>query len=163
MTMIEIKTPERTDARKKFLHCVFTTALEGGIGYWSVCDEYHWSKPGLINGGSGGDLVDDLDGFYATIESNDEDGWGITKKEPVTILGTTFDSWEYDNQLRIDIDVIERGSNMLVEKVLSGEFTNDYLLQFVQAWISDGDNGDYDCSGADLVVQLGLFGEVVYA
>ena len=21
---------------------IFTTALEGGIGYWAVCDEYKW-------------------------------------------------------------------------------------------------------------------------
>lgn len=152
---IEIKNPERTELRLEFLHGIFTTALEGGIGYWSVCDEYHWS-----NKADAGNRCFDLVDFYAIIESN-EDDWGVTEAyiseqgqfQPITETQT----------LRIDLDVIERGANMLVEKVLTGEFTNPYLLQFVVAWVTNGDQGDYDSCGADLAVQLGLFGEVVYA
>ena len=152
--MIEIKNPERTENRKQFQHNVFVTALEGGIGYWSACEEYHWGTDG------GAKVVDDLEGFYAIIVP-EEDDWGVEeayvaeegKVQPITET----------QSLRIDIDVIERGSNMLVEKVLSGEFTNLYLKQFVEAWLSDGESGDYDATGADLVVQLALFGEEVYA
>ena len=43
----------KTDLRKQFLFDVFVTALEGGIGYWSVAEEYHWKKDG-----------EDLDGFF---------------------------------------------------------------------------------------------------
>lgn len=152
---IEIKNPERTEERLEFLHGIFTTALEGGIGYWSVCDTYHWSQKTEI-----GYPASDLTGFYATLESN-EDDWGVTEAyiseqgqfQPITETQT----------LRVDLDVVERGANLLVEKVLSGEFTNTYLLQFVVAWITNGGSGDYDACGADLAVQLGLFGEVVYA
>ncbi len=56
------------EVNKAALHGLFTTALEGGIGYWSCATEYHWSLP---DGG------DDLDGFYATVEETEED-------EPVT-------------------------------------------------------------------------------
>ncbi|MDF3284998.1 hypothetical protein [Gordonia sp. N1V] len=33
----------RTDTRTEFLTNIFTTALEGGIGYWSQCSAYQWS------------------------------------------------------------------------------------------------------------------------
>ena len=48
---------------KQTLHDLFVTALEGGIGYWSVCTEYYWSLDG----------EDDLDGFYADIEETETD------------------------------------------------------------------------------------------
>ena len=47
---------------KQTLHGLFTTALEGGIGYWSVASAYHWRLP---NG------EDDLDGFYADVEETE--------------------------------------------------------------------------------------------
>lgn len=155
----KIKNPQRTEKRKQFLHNVFTTALEGGIGYWSACEEYHWHTDGITPVGVGLP-ADDLDGFYAII-CPEEGEWGLSeayvaeegKVQPIT-----------DTQsLRIDIDVIERGANMLVGKVLEGEFSNPYFKQFVEAWLSDGDNGDYDAHVADIVVQLGLFGDEVYA
>ncbi|MDE3022786.1 MAG: hypothetical protein KGI54_13170 [Pseudomonadota bacterium] len=44
---------------------LFTTALEGGIGYWSVCvSQYHWSNP---------DGTEDLTGFNVTVELTDEE------------------------------------------------------------------------------------------
>ena len=33
----------RSAARVEFLTDVYTTALEGGIGYWAECSEYQWS------------------------------------------------------------------------------------------------------------------------
>ena len=151
--MIEIQNPERTEARKQFLHNVFVTALEGGIGYWSAAEEYHWGTDG------GAKVVDDLDDFYSVIVSSEED-WGV-EEAYIAEEGKTQPITE-TQCLRVDINVIERGSNMLVEKVLSGEFKNERLMQFVVAWSTNGDDGDYDADGADLVVQLGLFGEVVY-
>jgi len=55
---IEIKNPERTEERLEFLHGIFTTALEGGIGYWSVCDAYHWGDKAAA-----GNMASDLTGF----------------------------------------------------------------------------------------------------
>ena len=52
------------DVSKDTLHGLFTTALEGGIGYWSVCTQYRWSLP---------DGEDDLDGFFATVEETETD------------------------------------------------------------------------------------------
>lgn len=156
----KLKNPQRTKDRKQFLHSVFVTAVEGGINYWSECEEYHWHLDGTAPVGINMP-ADDLDGFYAIISPPEAEGeWGVNE---------AFVSEEGKEQaitetqsLRIDINVIERGANMLVGKVLEGEF-NGYFKQFVEAWLSDGDNGDYDASVADIVVQLGLFGEEVYA
>lgn len=150
----KLKNPQRTVARKQFLHTVFTTALEGGIGYWSATEEYHWGTDG------GAKVVDDLDEFYAILVP-EEDEWGVGEAF-VAEEGKTQPITETQS-LRVDINVIERGSNMLVGKILEGEFTNEYFKQFIAAWLSNGDDGDYDATVADLVVQLGLFGEEVYA
>jgi hypothetical protein len=164
----ETSVPKRTDARKSFLHSVFTTALEGGIGYWSECGTYHWIKPGT-------DHDEDLDNFHAVLYAV-EDGWGVTE-----VFQPQFDTAEKGivvlpeesqrQPLYVGIDVVERGVNLLVDKVIAATKSEDpeapcsrvYLRQFVEAWLSDGEAGDYDTDGADLAIQLGLFGEIVYA
>lgn len=44
------------------LYHLFTAALEGGIGYWSLCTQYRWR---LANGET------DFEGFYAVIEETE--------------------------------------------------------------------------------------------
>jgi len=61
---------------KKTLHGLFVTALEGGIGYWSVCTEYHWSFDG----------EQDLDGFYADVEETEEDAPVVRRIDAACIL-----------------------------------------------------------------------------
>jgi hypothetical protein len=152
----KLKNPQRTEARKQFLHTVFTTAMEGGINYWADIEQYHWGTDG------GAKVVDDLDDFYAVVEPPEAEGeWGVSEAF-VAEEGKTQPITETQS-LRIDLNVVERGANMLVGKILEGEFNSDYLRQFVVAWLTNGDDGDYDSTGADLVVQLGLFGEEVYA
>ncbi len=52
----------RARVSKETLFNVFVTALEGGIGYWSVCTKYRWALP---------DGSEDLDGFHAVIEETE--------------------------------------------------------------------------------------------
>lgn len=148
----------RTREQAEFLHDVFTTALEGGIGYWSQCSDYHIWK-------AGDELTPDIHGFYAVIhpteETTDDTGapcWGV------------FDGDTDTQALRIDINTIRRGTVKLVDQVIAAvknpdqiDFSRRYLRQFVIAWLTDGAEGDYDASVADLVIQLGLFGKVAYA
>lgn len=149
--------------RKAFLHGIFTTALEGGIGYWSECSKYHWRKPGEY--ANFNDSCD-LDGFYAVIHPNDPDGWGF------------FPDGEDDQSLRVDLELVHRGVS-LFRDYLCGNIDfrgqpialedrkpvhpNHYWRQFIEADISSGDDGDYDAEVADQIVQFGLFGQVVYA
>lgn len=144
--------------RKEFLHGIFTTAMEGGIGYWSAAEVYHWCND---------DDTDDLDGFYAVLHPASEDeGWGI------------FPDKEDTKALRLDLDVITRGVKMfrlyclgvidekggvLPLKEIEPRLREDsYWWQFLEADMSDGASGDYDADVADSIVQWGLFGEVVY-
>lgn len=141
-------TRQRSEVRKDFLHSMFVTAMEGGIGYWSQATAYKWSKPG--DGFEG--RVEDVDGFYAKIVS--DEGWGI-------------DGIADDAELRIDIDVIARGVNLFCKQVAEGKLGDpgggDYFNELVKASRTNGRDGDYDAFGADCVVQLGLFGKVVYS
>lgn len=166
------QTTQRTQLRKAFLHTVFTTAVEGGINYWSTSEEYHWSNRN-VNPGASWDSSpheDDIDGFYAIIDSS-EGEWGLGVDHKVFIAEVGEPQQITDTQsLRIDLRVVERGVNLLVDKVIAAAksedpqapFSNKYLRQFVEAWLTDGEDGDFDADGADLAIQLGLFGEVVY-
>ena len=111
---------------------VFTTALEGGIGYWSCATEYHWSLPGT-------DFAYDFDGFYAVIEETecDED------TPPVH---------------RIDAACILRG---LLHFAQPGNGYT-HVRQVARALLLGDDEVDYDAEVADCIVQAGLFGEVIY-
>jgi len=112
---------------------LFTTALEGGINYWSVCSFYRWwsldAEPLTES---------DYRDFYADIVSEDED-------------------WE--GTLRIDRNVLRKGYGLA-----TGPWRNKL------AWSTDKPpvvvgpetDWDYDAGDADMIVQLGLFGEVVY-
>lgn len=139
---------QRSVARKEFLHNIFSCALEGGIGYWSACEKYHWQGDhfdGILN--------IDLDGFYAVIVPEDPDGWGVYERDDFRAL-------------RVDIDVVAKGLRLFREGVAAGKYSypggGEYFKELVKADRSNGADGDYDAIGADAVVQLGLFGEIVY-
>lgn len=115
---------------------LFTTAMEGGINYWSWTAEYHWMCDDDEAGA-------DFDGFYAVIRDIEAED-------------------EADERLRIDRDVIARGYNHAItshkDKVRwsSGQ-RPPYVVteESREAW-------DFDADDADAIVQLGLFGEVRY-
>jgi hypothetical protein len=118
----------------EFPHDVFTTALEGGIGYWSECHKYRWSK-------GGPDHEADLDGFYAIVEET-ESGDDTPPRH------------------RVDREVILRGLSRLFAGEHKGLHPKTAAL-IMEAAIT-GQSGRLDASDADCLVQIGLFGEVVY-
>jgi hypothetical protein len=125
--------------RERMLNSVFTTALEGGIGYWSQCTEYRWHVAGT-------DAVEALDFIAVIIETGDGDG---------------------TDQFVIDRTVISRGTRKFYEHMrrLSQEGTaNRYQWQAAKdLHHGNWDEADYDSDTADLIVQFGLFGEARYA
>jgi hypothetical protein len=183
---VAVEPRERTEGRKKFFHALFITALEGGIGYWSCAEEYHWSKPEnytkIIDGlpFHGSHQVENLDHFYARISSNEND-WGVeaayqphsigAKAHPAFHVSQRMQVIAPDEVLTIDIDVIERGWELFMDAVLEATKAESsvmpcsckYFRQAIIAYLTDGEEGDYDATVADFVVQFGLFGEVVYA
>ena len=106
---------------------IYTTALEGGIGYWAVCDEYRWQY-----------LYEDYD--------NDI----VKPLDPDQVLVVLSDTEETDfKDEELTPAKIRAGTKLLIEKF-------PHLYQIL-------DNEFHvDADGADAIVQLGLFGEIVY-
>lgn len=117
-------------ARDQLFHGLFTTALEGGIGYWSECEDYRWS----IGDGE----TEDYQNFLAVImDTVDEEEHGYF----------------------IDRRVIARGY-----KLAATEFRDKiaWSTEPPPLVITDDTDWDYDSGDADCIVQLGLFGKVIY-
>ena len=116
------KTP-----REEFLDDVIVTAIEGGIGYWSVCHSYKWKDQSEVT---------------AVIQEFDE--W---KNEPV------------GDKIKLDRKMVRRG----IREILSGD-TNcgDYLIKMVAAANATNDGCDIDADGADAIIQVACFGNLVY-
>jgi hypothetical protein len=114
-------------AKQQLVLDVFTTALEGGIGYWSQATSYHW-----LNGED-----EDYEGFYADIIEVDAE----------------------QQQHRIDAGVIRKG----LRAYALGQGGTEHRIKPPLVVTADNvEDWDFDAEDADIVVQLGLFGEVVY-
>lgn len=110
-------------------HGLFTTALEGGIGYWSECEDYRWSD------GNGNDDYKDFLAVIVDVEDDNEMGYFIDRR------------------------VISRGY-----KLAATEFRDkiNWSTEPPPLVITDDTDWDYDAGDADCIVQLGLFGKVIY-
>lgn len=158
------------DTREKravLLHSLFTTALDGGIGYWAEVDQYRWAT-------DEDGRTEDLAGFRAVIVPPESDScWGALNGDD-------------DGQpLTIDREVMERGLDRWLEWMTTDARDqvgapvdpastwpwrrqpwrpdNEYWARFAddvtqQRW----DAADFDAGIADAVVQLGLFDETVF-
>lgn len=107
---------------------IFTTALEGGIGYWSECSRYRWQNQ---------DGTENVKGFEAVVTEFDE-----------------------TNALTINRAVISKGVRMyLSSDEIKYLHRNPSMTKFLR---TRGEDGDFDAGNADIIVQIALFGEVVY-
>ena len=112
----------------EFLDCVITTAVEGGIGYWSVCHSYKW------------------DGVptRAVIQQFDEET-GEPEGECYTV----------------DRAFIAKALDRLTD-LSKPRLTGEEITKYIIFGVLDDDPGDIDADAADVIVQVGCFGEVVY-
>lgn len=70
----------------------------------------------------------------------------------------TVHDLESEHQHFVDIDVIAKGLGRLQQDEGLRSLYSDLLV----ASRTNGEDGDFDASGADVVLQLGIFGEVIY-
>lgn len=82
-----------------------------------------------------------------------------TVEDPDEILGWRYDAahlvdLEDGEEYSINLDTINRGLNRILAKHPEGRRADS---------IRDMDAGDLDANDADVIVQYGLFGELVYA
>ena len=107
---------------------IYTTALEGGIGYWAIADEYKWQY-----------LYEDWENDIVH---------PLEPDQVLVVLSDTEDNDFKDEQLTPS--KIRAGVKLLIEKY-------PHMYQII-----DDNEFHVDADGADAVVQLGLFGEIVY-
>lgn len=127
---------KRTEKREEFLSDILTTAIEGGVGYWSYTEDYRWDLEKYSADEIGATLSD----------CNDEDDPDF----PPT---------------RVTLDTIAKGIGVIKQMENAPNYFGDggsYWKQFLLADRTNGEDGDYDSIVADWIVQAGLFGEIIY-
>lgn len=129
-----LPTQPATTERERYLNMIFTTALEGGIGYWSACSLYKWHV---------GDGRTEAIDFIAVVQDVEDD-----------------EAPEYV----IDKHVIRRGMQRLYKHMIDlGDDASRYHKQACADFArGNWDDLDFDSDTADMCVQFGLFGELVY-
>lgn len=134
----------RTAERQDFYASIITTALEGGVGYWSQASEYRWFFPDL-SGGTATPGPHGTANAYATLHENDGD----------------------DNPpaLRVDVDAIARAYG-LIRRAAAGTLEIPFLSKQRARRLRDAyddiDAGEIDSDDADVIVQVAVLGEVRY-
>lgn len=135
----------RSAERKQFLHDIIAHALEGGVGYWSVADD-------IVRGDPDAD-------FYRSVVLYCSEGG----KEPVDCGNGTDDVCKGH---RVDIEVVAKGLGLGTvsrevgeEKNIGWHYNNRKHVILANR---ENDAGEIDAGDADCIVQLGIFGEVVY-
>lgn len=137
-------TRTRTPARNSFLADIITTAVEGGISYWSMVDAYWWHDPSLPDpvGGRGAAPGGGGNAYALIIDT------------------------ETDQRHEITLDVAARGLRRIIEGRTN---STDRDVAIVKAADHANDlapengHGDIDAWIADQIIQAGLFGDVLYA
>lgn len=135
--------PVRTAERLQFLHDVMITAISGGVSYWSVADDIVRHEN------------DDL--FYVSYVLYCSDGG----KEPIE-CGNDVD--EVCKGHTVDPELVARGLGLGTKpEAASGEIGWAYSQRkHVILANRESDAGEIDSVDADCIVQLGIFGKVVY-
>lgn len=123
------------------LHTAFVVAVEGGINYWvDRIDGYHWQ---------GEDGEPDLAGFTATLSFEDPYAAGQLERQ-------------------VDRDVIAEGFIRLAQGPCEymPERQRHMFLALLHARLAGFDDNrvdiDYDAGEADNLVQVALFGKVIF-
>lgn len=135
---------KRSAERLQFLHDVMCHALEGGVGYWSAADEIT--------------MHEDEDLWYRSYTLYCTDGG----KEPVECGDPSKDAVCQGH--RVDPEVVARGLDLATragkdDKTIGWHYSQrDHVIRAAR----ENDAVDVDSGDADCIVQLGIFGEVIY-
>ena len=116
--------------REQFLDDIITTALEGGIGYWSVAESYVWGDD-IPTAAVISDAESDDPGFENLVVDR-----ALVEKSLALMAAGSVKHLDDSMRARIVSIAAEHPKNL--------------------------DAGDIDADDADVIVQVGLFGEVTY-
>jgi len=133
---------ERTEKWKKFLFDIYVTALEGGISYWADIQKYRWSKdiPEVDAEDLPTEERDDIEGFKAVIKD--------------------YENY-FTGKRTISKHTIERALKRICQGSVKhlNESRRERILKCILANEMDA---NMDADDADCIVQIGLFGQVVF-
>ena len=113
---------------------IFTTAIEGGINYWAEIESYHcWL---------GSTEFRDLQTFSAEVFDPDSEKWFTVNRATIAKGVGKFTENRADSP---------------------SKWGDEYVAQAAKdlQW-GHWDDLDFDAGVADIIVQLGIFGEVIY-
>jgi hypothetical protein len=138
-------TETTVSTRDQLLYDLFVTALEGGIGYWATCSTYHNAVPSSDRHGQRARSDDDVFGFHAVIHEMDDESAHVSE-------------WPVH---RVDRAVLAKGYRLATSKEWRNRlaWSSGEKPPFI---VTADTDWDFDAGDADMVVQLGLFGDVVY-
>lgn len=125
----------KIDIDDTFLDDVRVIATEGGINYWSTTLQYTHREP---------------DGRTVVLPT-DVDNPLDAATRTVVVDGTTG--------LLVDRATVLRGLTALLDGTAP---VGTYLLDMVRAGVRTNDAGEIDADAADVIVQAGLFGTIIY-
>lgn len=132
----------------KLLRDVLTTAVEGGIGYWSQAETYKWRDQTGTKTHKRVDGVVELEPVYM------ERNW------PEVTLVPAEDPDDFE-RVTVTPEHLRKGLQLALTpgilNVRSNTFTNA-----MEALFQD-DSGYIDADAADNILQLGLFGKLVFS
>jgi len=146
--MITIST--KVEVPEGVLSDILITAVEGGIGYWARGYNYHWSD-----------------------ENPETTSITVIEFEEAAALG--YDIWSYWNELDtahdngdkdlngytwgVTIHTIESG----IQAILNDSHPSPLKTRLLE-YVTDIENADWDFDAvdADVIVQMGLWGKVIY-
>lgn len=130
----------RSPERAEFLTDMITTAVEGGIGYWSTVSDYRWYSP-TVTGGTAAPGPHGTANAHATIHED--------HAAPEAGIHIGLD--EIDSALhRITTTPVEGISTHQRERLTRAHHANDHT------------EADLGADDADAVVQVACFGRVIY-
>lgn len=130
--------PEFTE-RQRFLGDIITGAVEGGTGYWAQVSQYQYEMDGEIS---------------VSVGKREGD-------EPRATLHVMLDDesgYEEDGKA-LTFQVVEAGIALIVDGKVG---VNTMLRRAIMHASIDSDAGQIDAEGADVIVQAGLLGSIVY-
>lgn len=141
MTVLPKK--KRKPVRAEFLADVLSTAVEGGIGYWSKVSDYSWYQPSLGSTRSCLYNVGEANAYVTVHE------WG-SELEPGRVVTVGVDDMARAMKRIANEDLGLRPE--IIRAIRENNYTNGTSDQVE----------DIDASLADIIMQVAVLGEVIY-
>lgn len=152
----------RSPARERFLADIIIGATEGGTNYWAYSGRYHWSDENPA----------ETNVYLADMEELDEAEHALGSVPPTTVVDDdqverVNDPWHHCTTDTVAEAFEILAASRIVTDRLRGANNKDLYLhpslatRYLGASVLN-DAGDLDAGDCDNLVQIGMFGKVVY-